>query len=366
MPHHPLRILFVCAENSCRSQMAEGFARSLGGGRVAAASAGSRPAARVHPAAVRLMAERGIDLGGSVPRGLDALAAGSTWDAVVTMGCGDACPAIPARRRIDWDLPDPRDLPDDAFRAVRDEIERRVKILLAESARMPPRAGAGSGSLPADGRRRPALFEEALSHVRAARRRVPAERAALIAISGIDASGKGHVAGGLAAALQEEGVRAIHLNIDGWLRLPHERFAAVNPGEHFYRCAIRFDEMFSQLILPLRERRSIRLEADFAEETAADYRRHVYEFQEVEVILLEGIFLLKPAYRSSYDAAIWIECSFATALERALARRQEALSDEDTVAAYRRVYFPAQEIHLARDDPRAAATLILDNDPRPA
>lgn len=128
----PLRILFVCVENSCRSQMAEGFARAVGGEKVAAHSAGSRPSGRVHPTAIEVMAERGIDLGSHRSTGLSEVPAG-TWDHVVTMGCGDDCPAIPARQRIDWALDDPKQLNGAGFRRVADEIERRVRRLIDEA-----------------------------------------------------------------------------------------------------------------------------------------------------------------------------------------------------------------------------------------
>jgi arsenate reductase (thioredoxin) len=126
------RLLFVCVENSCRSQMAEGFAAALGGGRVMAFSAGSKPSGRVDGRALRLMAEKGVDLSAQRSKGLDELPADATWDWIVTMGCGDACPRLPARRRLDWDLPDPKALDDDGFRAVRDEIERRVRALIGD------------------------------------------------------------------------------------------------------------------------------------------------------------------------------------------------------------------------------------------
>jgi arsenate reductase (thioredoxin) len=123
------RLLFVCIENSCRSQMAEGFARSLGRGDVDAYSAGSQPSGVVNARAIALMRERGIDIETQRSKGLDDLPP-VAWDAVVTMGCGDACPVLPARRRVDWDLPDPKYLDDDGFRAVRDDIGRRVRRLL--------------------------------------------------------------------------------------------------------------------------------------------------------------------------------------------------------------------------------------------
>ena len=123
------RVLFVCVENSNRSQMAEAFARLHGGGAVEAMSAGSRPSGRINPKAIRFMAERGVDLSTHASKSLDDVSGG--FDAVVTMGCGDDCPWIPAQRREDWVLPDPRDMDDDGYRAVRDDIEARVKALLA-------------------------------------------------------------------------------------------------------------------------------------------------------------------------------------------------------------------------------------------
>lgn len=123
------RLLFVCVENSNRSQMAEAFARLLGGATVEAHSAGSRPAAAVNPRAVAAMAEVGYDLTTHRPKSLAEVPPGP-WDAVVTMGCGDACPQVPARRREDWPLPDPRAMAPDEFRAVRDEVRARVAELL--------------------------------------------------------------------------------------------------------------------------------------------------------------------------------------------------------------------------------------------
>jgi protein-tyrosine-phosphatase len=125
-----LRLLFVCVENSNRSQMAEAFARLRGGERVEAWSAGSRPSGRVNPKAVEAMRELGCDLTKHRSKSLDELPSGR-FDAVVTMGCGDACPHVPALQRRDWQIPDPRDLPPEAFRAVRDRIDAEVRALLA-------------------------------------------------------------------------------------------------------------------------------------------------------------------------------------------------------------------------------------------
>ncbi len=130
--NQPLNLLFVCVENSNRSQMAEAFARRHGGLKVMACSAGSRPSGQINSKAVAAMKEKGIDLlARQHSKGLDDLPK-VEWDWVITMGCGDACPALPARHRADWALPDPKHLPPDQFNAVRDEIERRVLQLLQD------------------------------------------------------------------------------------------------------------------------------------------------------------------------------------------------------------------------------------------
>jgi len=123
------RVLFVCVENSNRSQMAEAFARMRGGAAVEASSAGSAPSGVINPKAIRFMDEVGYDLSAHRSKSLDDVA--GDFDAVVTMGCGDSCPWVPARIRDDWALPDPKHMDDDGYRAVRDEIARRVDALLA-------------------------------------------------------------------------------------------------------------------------------------------------------------------------------------------------------------------------------------------
>jgi arsenate reductase (thioredoxin) len=123
-------ILFVCVHNAGRSQMAAGFADALGGGRVQVLSAGSEPADRVNPVAVAAMAEVGIDIAGNRPRIL-AVDDVRASDAVITMGCGDACPVFPGKRYEDWELTDPAGLPIEQVRVIRDEIRGRVEGLLA-------------------------------------------------------------------------------------------------------------------------------------------------------------------------------------------------------------------------------------------
>ena len=116
-----MNVLFVCLQNAGRSQMAQALYEARGG---SARSAGTTPAAQVHPEVVQLMPE----LAGRVPKGLER--ADAEWaDLVVTMGCGDACPVIPGKRYVDWDLQDPAGQDEETVRAIRDEIERRIAEL---------------------------------------------------------------------------------------------------------------------------------------------------------------------------------------------------------------------------------------------
>ena len=127
----PKRVLFVCVENSNRSQMAEAFARIHGAGVVEPYSAGSRPSGHINPQAVASMREAGYDLSKHKSKSLSEVP-DVEYDAVITMGCGDECPYVRGKAREDWDIPDPKALPPEEFRQVRDLIERQVKVLLKE------------------------------------------------------------------------------------------------------------------------------------------------------------------------------------------------------------------------------------------
>ena len=147
-------VLFVCVHNAGRSQMAAGYLAHLGGGRIRVLSAGSQPADAVNPAAVAAMAEEGIDISAATPRVLTPEAV-QVSDVVVTMGCGDACPYLPGKRYVDWDLPDPKDRPADEVRAIRDDIAARIAALVDDLADAP---GYGLGERtvsPPDGRTAP-------------------------------------------------------------------------------------------------------------------------------------------------------------------------------------------------------------------
>ena len=124
-------VLFLCTHNAGRSQMALGFFNSLAGDRAVAYSAGSEPADQINSSAVAAMAEKGIDITGQHPRRwTDEIVEAA--DVVVTMGCGDTCPFIPARRYVDWPMADPAGLSVDTVRPIRDQIERHVRQLLVE------------------------------------------------------------------------------------------------------------------------------------------------------------------------------------------------------------------------------------------
>ena len=132
-------VLFLCVHNAGRSQMAAGWLEHLGEGRIDVLSAGSEPAELVNPAAVEAMDEVGIDLRGREPRRWD-MADLEAADVVVTMGCGDTCPVLPGKRYVDWPLADPAGQGVDAVRPIRDDIEQRVRGLIAELG-VEPQAG---------------------------------------------------------------------------------------------------------------------------------------------------------------------------------------------------------------------------------
>ena len=126
------KVLFVCVENSNRSQMAQAFAAIYGKDTVQAFSAGSRPSGKINPKAIAAMKELGYDLTTHASKNLEEVKQHAPFDFVVTMGCGDACPWMPARQHIDWQIPDPRDMDTQQFNAVRDQIAALVKQLIAE------------------------------------------------------------------------------------------------------------------------------------------------------------------------------------------------------------------------------------------
>jgi protein-tyrosine-phosphatase len=125
------KIVFICVENARRSQMAEGFAEALGREDVEIYSAGSNPSSQIDPSVIEVMKEKGIDLGTKRPKGLDDLPP-IEMDYLVTMGCEESCPAVLAKKTIEWEIPDPKGKSMDVFRDIRDRIENKVRDLLKE------------------------------------------------------------------------------------------------------------------------------------------------------------------------------------------------------------------------------------------
>ncbi|MDX2045979.1 MAG: arsenate reductase ArsC [Chitinophagaceae bacterium] len=126
------KILFVCVENSNRSQMSQAFAKMYGGDEVEAYSAGSKPSGKINPKAIDAMKELGYDLSAHHSKSLQEAEQHAPFDAVVTMGCGDACPWMPAKKFFDWQIPDPRNMEPAEFNEVRDLIKDKVKGLLQD------------------------------------------------------------------------------------------------------------------------------------------------------------------------------------------------------------------------------------------
>jgi arsenate reductase (thioredoxin) len=126
------KLLFVCVENSNRSQMSQAFAIIMGGNNVEAYSAGSKPSGVINPKAIAAMKEIGYDLSTHHSKSLQEAQAYAPFDAVVTMGCGDACPWMPAKKFFDWQIPDPKNMEPQEFNKVRDYIQEKVESLLQE------------------------------------------------------------------------------------------------------------------------------------------------------------------------------------------------------------------------------------------
>ena len=205
-------------------------------------------------------------------------------------------------------------------------------------------------------------LEQAIELILAKRKLVSASRSLLVGLSGIDGSGKGYLARHIVAELRSRGLTVASLAGDDWAAAPEWRFDPNRPAEHFYEHGFRFEEMFRDLILPLKSQRSRRLEALRSNESQSALHPYVFEFHDVDIILVEGIFLLKREYRDHFDLTIWVDCSFETAMKRAVQRAQEGLPPDETRRAYETIFFPAQHLHFRRESPHAAAGFIINND----
>ena len=183
-----------------------------------------------------------------------------------------------------------------------------------------------------------------------------------VAISGIDASGKGFVSNLLQSELEKQDLKIANINIDPWQNPITLRLQKENPAEDFYKLVFRWDDFFTQLITPLKKNGSIYFDTMLIRTDADEYYPYTYNFSDVNILLVEGIFLFKKEFIKFYDLKIWIDCSFNTGLQRAILRNSENLSEGQLLRDYNTYYYPAQRYHFQQDNPHKSSDIIYCND----
>lgn len=195
------------------------------------------------------------------------------------------------------------------------------------------------------------------------RQQTPVQRATLIGISGIDASGKGYFSKQIADALSSQRLRVALVNVDHWVTLPSQRFSQTEPAKHFYKNGLRLDAMWEDVVLPLRETRRIHRSIDACDASNAErYLPLRFDHEGIDVLLLEGLFLFKKQYQDRFDLRVWIDCSFETAMQRAICRNQEQMTESEIRRDYEVIYYPAQRLHFEKDHPQACVDVTILND----
>lgn len=182
-----------------------------------------------------------------------------------------------------------------------------------------------------------------------------------VAISGIDASGKGYTANLFQQDLESKGYNVANINIDPWQNPIPVRLQKENAAENVYENIFRWNDFFEQLIFPLQKNKSIYLETQAIRSDADVYYPLIYDYTNIDILIVEGILLFKKKYLPYYDFKIWIDCSFETGLERALKRNVENLHKERLVYDYDMYYYAAQRLHFKRDNPQEIADIIFNN-----
>ena len=195
-------------------------------------------------------------------------------------------------------------------------------------------------------------------------RREPPGNALLVGVSGVDVDANAETGAAFARALEDVGLRVARIRDTGWRNLPRDRFNTNWPARHYYDNALRLDEMFDEVIVPLMFERCVHVACDHADETSREFRSERYDFDDIDVVLVESIFLFKRARRSLFDLALWVDTTFDQALDRAVHRCSEP--PERTVRAYETIYFPAQRIHLKRDQPQRRADVVYSTSSKTA
>lgn len=184
-----------------------------------------------------------------------------------------------------------------------------------------------------------------------------------VAISGIDASGKGFTSAIMKDKLEALGLNTALLNIDPWQNLLPVRLRKEYPAINFYENAFRWDDFFTQLMFPLQREKKISLHAKGIYSHADEYYDLYYKYENTNILLVEGIFLFKKKFLAHYDLKIWINCSFSTGLQRAIKRNVEKLDEANLISDYQTYYYPAQLIHFEKDAPKESADILFDNNP---
>jgi uridine kinase len=188
------------------------------------------------------------------------------------------------------------------------------------------------------------------------------QRLFTVAISGIDASGKGYITKLIQDGLEARGHKVANINIDPWQNPLLVRLQKKNAAENFYNNVFRWEEFFNQLIIPLQQAKGIELQTSLIHTDADQYYSHAYCYENLDILLIEGIFLFQEKYVSCYDYKIWIECSFETGLKRAIKRNIEKLDEKRLVNDYHTYYYAAQHIHFQSDKPKQLADLVFNNE----
>lgn len=184
-----------------------------------------------------------------------------------------------------------------------------------------------------------------------------------VAVSGIDASGKGHISKLLQEELENCGYNVANINVDPWQNPLPVRLKKEHAAKNFYDNVFRWDDFFNQLIIPLQQNGEILLDTKGIRSDADVYYPILYDYRNLDIILVEGILLLQKKFLSLFDYKIWIDCSFETGLQRAIQRNVEKLDEERLKKDYEMYYYAAQRLHLERDVPRQYADSIFNNDP---
>lgn len=203
---------------------------------------------------------------------------------------------------------------------------------------------------------------ELIDWILSSKNKFPSQQGFIVAISGIDASGKGYLATQLVNELSKRNHSVFLEHLDGWLNLPKVRFSQVNKAENFYQNAFRLEELKSQILMPYYQENRVNCSVLYLEETWTNFHNRQVRIEDYEILIIEGIFLFQPKLLPFFALKIWIDCSWETALQRAIARNQEELSSTEIIAAYNNIYFPAQKLHFQKDNPQNIADIQFVND----